>query len=161
MSDERPTGDEPTGGNDVAGLMERLRLAEGKLARQRQSTSGLNDSDKAAIRFILEHDDAEAEITPSIIAAGLHMTPPAMTVVIDRLVAGGFVTVSPHPTDRRKKVVKPFDRTMDPDHLDPVTTRLRALSAALSAADARVVSAFLEDVLEVINNPDLPAQPAR
>jgi DNA-binding MarR family transcriptional regulator len=147
---------DPAPGREVARLVEQLRLAEGRLARQRQTASGLNDSDKAAIRYILENDDAAAEITPSVMAASLHLTPPAMTVVLDRLVAAGFVTVTPHPTDRRKKLVKPFDRNIDPDHLDPVTTRLRAIASRLSTAEAHAVSSFLSDVIAVITDPELP-----
>lgn len=150
------TAGDPAPGREVARLVEQLRLAEGRLARQRQTASGLNDSDKAAIRYILENDDAAAEITPSVMATSLHLTPPAMTVVLDRLVAGGFVTVTPHPTDRRKKIVKPFDRSMDPDHLDPVTTRLRALASRLRAAEARAVSAFLADVIDIITDAEPP-----
>jgi hypothetical protein len=154
MTDHTPLDNETQESLDVAVLVERLRLAEAKLARRRQSTSGLNDTDRAAVRFILENSDTENEMTPSVLAAALHLTPPAMTSVVDRLVRGGFITVAPHPTDRRKKIIEPFDRTVDPDHVDPLTTRIRAISASLPHADSLVVGAFLQRVLDVVTDTD-------
>ena len=145
---------------DVARLVERLRLAEAKLARQRQTASGLNDTDRAAIRFILENGDTEAELTPSVLATALHLTPPAMTSVVDRLVRGGFITISPHPTDRRKKVIEAFDRTIDPDHVDPLTTRIRLLAADVPPEDAAIIGAFLQQVLDVVTDPGMPTPQA-
>jgi hypothetical protein len=160
MSDDALLTDETQESLDVARLIEQLRLAEAKLARQRQSASGLNDTDRAAIRFILENSDRHGEMTPSVLAGALHLTPPAMTSVVDRLVRGGFITVTPHPTDRRKKIIQPFDRTIDPDHVDPLTTRIRAISAALAPRDAAVVGDFLRRVLAVVSDPAVPTPPA-
>lgn len=145
---------------DVARLVERLRLAEAKLARQRQSASGLNDTDRAAIRFILENGDTENELTPSVLATALHLTPPAMTSVVDRLVKGGFIKVSPHPTDRRKKIIAAFDRTVDPDHVDPLTTRIRLIAAELPPEESVVIGAFLRQILDVVTDPGMPAPDA-
>jgi hypothetical protein len=160
MTDNTLVENETRESLDVAELIERLRLAEAKLARRRQSTSGLNDTDRAAVRFILENSDTHNEITPSVLAAALHLTPPAMTSVVDRLVRGGFIAVTPHPTDRRKKVIEPFDRTIDPDHVDPLTTRIRAISASLPHDDAKIVGAFLQRVLEVVTDADPVASDA-
>ncbi|MDF2493048.1 MAG: hypothetical protein K0Q58_1626 [Microbacterium sp.] len=156
MSDDTLLSNETEETLNVTQLIEQLRLAEAKLARQRQSASGLNDTDRAAIRYIMENSDTADEITPSVLAVALHLTPPAMTSIIDRLVKGGFVTVTPHTTDRRKKVIRPFDRTIDPDHVDPLTTRIRAVSAELSPADADVVARFLRRVLDVVRDPAMP-----
>ena len=54
------------------------------------------------------------------------------------------------PPDRRKKLVHPFDRSVDPDHLDPLTSHLRALAADLPEADARTVAVFLQKVLAAV-----------
>jgi DNA-binding MarR family transcriptional regulator len=109
MTDEALPSGETRESVTVAQLIEQLRLAEARLARQRQSASGLNDTDRAAVRFILENSDTTSEVTPSVLATALHLTPPAMTSVVDRLVRGGFITVRPHPSDRRKKIIEPFD----------------------------------------------------
>lgn len=141
---------------DVAGILERLRLAEAKLARQREQQTGMNETDRAAMRYVLEHVDAD-EVTPSMIARALHLSPASGTALIDRLVARGMVVVESHPRDRRKKLVQPSDRNIDPDHLDPITLRLRTLAAGLPAREARIVASFLEDVLSTVTRGALPA----
>jgi hypothetical protein len=160
MTDDALAAAETRESFNVAQLIEQLRLAEARLARQRQSASGLNDTDRAAMRFVLEYSDSASPVTPSVLATALHLTPPAMTAVVDRLVKGGFITVTPHPTDRRKKVIEPFDRTLDPDHVDPLTTRIRVIAAALAPADAAVVTSFLEQVLDAVTDPGMPTPEA-
>lgn len=141
---------------DVAGVLERLRLAEARLARQREQQNGLNETDRAAMRYLLERVDAE-EVTAGMVARALHLSPASGTALIDRLVARGLVTVGNHPRDRRKKLVRPFDRDVDPDHVDPITTRLRTIAGALAPAEARVVADFLEDVLATVTGATAPA----
>jgi DNA-binding MarR family transcriptional regulator len=136
---------------DVASILEQVRLAEAKLARKRQHESGLVETDRAAMRFVLENSDVH-EVTPSMIARALHLSPASGTALVDRLLAQGMITVKPHPRDRRKKIVRPLDRNTDLDHLDPLTTRLRQLAAQLTAPDAVIVGAFLENVLKAMNS---------
>ena len=144
---------------DVASILEQVRLAEARLARKRQHESGMVETDRAAMRYLLENGDAR-EVTPSMIARALHLSPASGTALIDRLVARGMIAVRPHPRDRRKKLVHPLDRNTDPDHLDPLTTRVRAIAAGLPARDARVIAAFLESVLNAVNSEHTAAKGA-
>ena len=150
-----PNGHRP----DVAGVLERLRLAEAKLARRREQQTGMNATDRAAMRHLLERVDTE-DVTPSMIVRALHLSPASGTALIDRLVARGLVVVEPHPHDRRKKIVRPFDRNIDPDHLDPLTMQLRRLASGLPASEARIVASFLEDVLATVTDTSKVAAPA-
>lgn len=134
----------------VANALERLRLAEAKLARRRQAVSGLTDTDRTAMRYILEAVDAGREVTPSRLAKRMHMSPASATALVDRLTGAGLVLVTPHPTDRRKKLVVPADRSLDPDHIDPLTRRIRLLAATLPAAEAAIIAAFLEQVIGLV-----------
>lgn len=134
---------------DVAGILEELRLAEARLARRRERQTSLSATDRAAMRYLLERVDSE-EVSPSMIARSLHLTPAAGTALLDRLVERGMVLVEPHPRDRRRKLVFPFDRSVDPDHLDPRTSKLRSLAAALSPQEARTIASFLSDVLRAV-----------
>lgn len=43
--------------------------------------------------------------TQATLAADLHVTPRSITAVVDGLVAAGFVTRQPHPSDRRAALV--------------------------------------------------------
>ncbi|WP_109212164.1 MULTISPECIES: MarR family transcriptional regulator [Microbacterium] len=135
----------------VALALERLRVAEARLARSRPERSGLTSSERNAMRFIVESDRTSTEVTPMSIATRLYLSPSSATSLVDRLVARDLVRVSSHPSDRRKKLVSPTDLDFDPDRIDPLTTSLRALAGALSEADARVVAEFLEHVVDAVN----------
>jgi hypothetical protein len=149
---ERGDGEQP----DVAGILERLRLADARLARQREQQTGMNETDRAAMRYLLEQAES-VEVTPGMIARAVHVSPAAGTALIDRLVARELVVVASHPRDRRKKLVRACDRDIDPDHLDPLTMRLRHLAGRLTSGDARVVADFLEDVLDTVKHAAAPA----
>lgn len=133
----------------VAELLEELRLAGAKLTRQRQVPSGMSDTDRSAMRYLLERVD-EHEVTPTMIAHALHLSPAAGTALMDRLVARGLIEIEPHGHDRRKKLVHPVDGNMVPDHLDPLTTRLRSLAGELTDIEARTVGSFLKRVLAAV-----------
>ena len=134
---------------DVARILEELRLAGARLARRREHQTGLSATDRAAMRFLLERVDTE-DVSPTMVARALHLTPAAGTALMDRLVDRGLVSIEPHPRDRRMKVVSPFDRNIDPDHLDPLTSELRSLAAALPPQEARTIASFLTDVLRAV-----------
>ena len=101
------------------------------------------------MRYLLERVDTQ-EVTPTMIARALHLSPAAGTALLDRLVSRGLIDIEPHDRDRRKKLVRPFDRNMDPDKLDPLTTRLRSLAAELTDFEARTVGSFLHKVLAAV-----------
>lgn len=134
---------------DVARILEELRLAEAGLARKRQLQSGMTDTDRTAMRYLLERVDTQ-EVTPTMIARALHLSPAAGTALMDRLVEQGLIDIEPHDRDRRKKLVRPFDRNLDPDQLDPLTSRLRSLADELTDGEARTVGRFLSKVLAAV-----------
>lgn len=126
--------------------VERLRLAEARLGRQRAGETGLNDTDRAAVRYVSELGDRGIAVTPTMLAAQLHLSPSAVTSLVDRLVAKRLASLEPNPRDRRSKFVVVFDRTIDADELDPLTARLRALARALEPGDAAIIAGFLDEV---------------
>lgn len=140
---------------DLAGLLEHLRLADAKLVRQREQQTGMTETDRAAMRYLVERVDTE-EVTPGKIARALHLSPASGTALIDRLVARGLVAVAAHPHDRRKKLVRPVDGENDLADIDPLTLRLRTIAAELTAGDARIVATFLEDVLATVTRATAP-----
>ena len=54
----------------------------------------------------LTHLNGHGPLGQRELAEGLSITPSAVTVMVDRLIARGFVTKSPHPTDRRRMLVR-------------------------------------------------------
>jgi DNA-binding MarR family transcriptional regulator len=130
--------------------VERLRLAQARLRRQRSGQTGLNDTDRAAVRYLAELGDDGVEATPTMIADQLDLSPSSVTALVDRLVAKGLVSVVPHPADRRSKHILAFDRTIEPDRIDPLTARLREISASLTPPEATLITEFIDRVTEAV-----------
>lgn len=135
----------------AARAVERLRLAEARLARRRQSDCGPSENARAAMRLILERADAGAGVTPTEIAQALAISTASVTGMLDRLHAGGLIGFVANPSDRRSKYVVPFDRDADPDAIDPVTARIREFALALPEDTAGQLAAFLDRVREVVD----------
>ncbi|MEV7826548.1 MarR family winged helix-turn-helix transcriptional regulator [Microbacterium enclense] len=136
----------------AARAVERLRLAEARLARRRQSECGPSENARAAMRVILDRADHGTTVTPSEIAQHLGISAASVTGMLDRLHAGGLIAFVVNPTDRRSKFIVPFDRGADPDAIDPVTAQIRAFAAALPDGTADQVAAFLDRVREVVDS---------
>ncbi|OZD31252.1 hypothetical protein CH252_39970 [Rhodococcus sp. 06-1477-1B] len=131
--------------------VERLRLAEARLARRRQTDCGPSENARAAMRLILERADAGVTVTPTEIAQTLAISTASVTGMLDRLRAGGLIDFMANPADRRSKFVIPFDRSTDPDAIDPVTARIREFALGLPDDTADQVAAFLDRVREVVD----------
>ncbi|MFF7681962.1 MarR family transcriptional regulator [Microbacterium sp. NPDC007973] len=135
----------------AARAVERLRLAEARLARRRQTECGPSENARAAMRLILERADAGARITPTEIAQSLAISTASVTGMLDRLHAGGLISFEANPADRRSKFVMPFDRDADPDAVDPVTARIREFALDLPTDTAGQLAQFLDRVREVVD----------
>ncbi|MEV7873805.1 MarR family transcriptional regulator [Microbacterium sp. NPDC089188] len=135
----------------TAQAVERLRLAEARLARRRQTECGPSENARAAMRLILERADAGARITPTEIAQSLAISTASVTGMLDRLHAGGLISFEANPADRRSKFVMPLDRDADPDAVDPVTARIREFALDLPTDTAGQLVQFLDRVREVVD----------
>ncbi len=153
-------GSADPGRPDVGALLESVRRADARLGRRRRVRAGLSDTDRAAMRFLVERGRT-TEVTTSMIVAALHLAAASGTALVDRLLARGLVVVHVSPDDRRKKVIRLVDDTMNPDDVDPLTTSLRAIAARLTLSDAHVVGGFLEEVLDTLNHAAPPPVPVK
>lgn len=135
----------------VASAVERLRLAEAGLARRRQTDCGPSENARLAMRYVLERSDAGEDVTPTAIAEHLEISTAAVTGIVERLHAGGLVSLRSNPRDGRSKLVVPFDRSADPDEIDPLTAAIRRLAADISPDVVEEVAAFLEKVVQAVD----------
>ena len=160
----RMSGDTLASPQEVVRLtdaVERLRLAEAGLGRRRAGETGLNDADRAAVRYITELGDRQVAVTPTMLARQLHLSPAAVTNLVDRLVAKGLVSLEPNPADRRSKFVVTTNRALDPDHIDPLTARLRTICAGLTPGDAAIIADFLDQVTAAVAERPPSEEPER
>lgn len=134
----------------TAEIVEELRRAEAHLARRRQTACGPSETDRTAMRFILEAADEELPITPTDLAKHLGISTASTTALLDRLGRGQMIDLRPHPDDRRKRLVVPVDRNDDPDLIDPLTAAIRDLSDELAPQEAELVNGFLTRITDAV-----------
>jgi len=94
----------------------------------------------------MDHLHAAGELTPGELCDRLALTSGAVTGLIDRLVASGWVERSPHATDRRSVVVRPASRAGEaPKLYEAYRKRLEEAAAELSEEEYRACVGFLGD----------------
>lgn len=135
----------------AARAVERLRLAEARLSRRRQTECGPSETARAAIRYILERSDAGSDATPTEIAEHLGLSTASMTGILHRLRAGGLISFVRNPDDGRSKLVVPVDRSTDVEDVDPLTSKIRGFAEALTEREAEHVARFLDAVTEAVD----------
>lgn len=138
--------------DDAAWAVERLRLAEAQLGRRRQAACGPGDSDRAAMRFLLEEADMGRLVTPGDLVEHLGIVSSSVTGLLDRLRDGGLIETRPHPSDRRRKIVLPVDRNDDPSSIDPLSGVIRSLAEELSDEEAAGIARFLDRVAAAVDD---------
>ncbi|TQJ30776.1 MarR family winged helix-turn-helix transcriptional regulator [Microbacterium sp. SLBN-146] len=136
--------------DEAARAVERLRVAEARLSRRRQTQCGPSETARAAMRFIYDSADESRPITPTDIAEHVGVSTASMAGILHGLRQGGLVTFTKNPDDGRSKFVVPLDRNADLEDFDPLTTHIRRLAERLSAEDAAVLSHFLDQVTSAV-----------
>ncbi|MCZ1010833.1 MarR family winged helix-turn-helix transcriptional regulator [Streptomyces lydicus] len=70
--------------------------------RETARLMGVNETDLRCLEILLATED----IAPSALAAQLGLTTGSVTAMLDRLEKLGYLTRTPHPTDRRRTLVR-------------------------------------------------------
>ncbi|WP_207455892.1 MarR family winged helix-turn-helix transcriptional regulator [Desertivibrio insolitus] len=135
---------------DVAGVVERLRLAEARLHRRRQTICGPSEIDRAAVRFVYRAYDRNEPLTAKQLGQLLDISSAATTSLLDRLSGVGLVTRAPHPTDRRAIMLTPTDRRKDLDAIDPLSKQIAEAARELDREQSQAVRAFLGRVVDLV-----------
>jgi DNA-binding MarR family transcriptional regulator len=133
---------------DVATVVRRLDLLLAGMHLEMSERLGLSSGELLA----LAHLSVDGPLGPSELARRLRMTSGAMTALLDRLAERDFVVREPHPTDRRRVVVRLTksgrDRIFDQVH--GMADKVVELSGRLGAEDRRVVVGYLEALSGVV-----------
>lgn len=82
--------------------------------------------------------------TPSEIARRVNLSSGATTRMLDRLLAAGYITRTPDPSDRRRVVIEPAGDGIERIGrlYEPLNADLAALMADFDAAELRKVAVF-------------------
>lgn len=96
----------------------------------------------------LEHLQAAGELTPGRLGEMLSMTSGAVTALVDRMEAAGYVERGPNPRDRRSSLLRPTaaGTAEGAKHLGPLAAEVQGIIGDLSEEERAAVGRFLESV---------------
>ena len=100
----------------------------------------------------LEHLDHEGTIGPSELARRLRLTTGAVTALADRLEKSGHLERAPHPTDRRRVLLKRTPKA-DADlrrEIAPMATEILELAAGFTDEERQAIGRFLDRFIAII-----------
>jgi DNA-binding MarR family transcriptional regulator len=100
----------------------------------------------------LAHLGIDGELGPSELSRRLHLHSGAVTALLDRLADHGHIVREPHPSDRRRVVVRLTDRgradTMT--QLGPMVGEVVAMVERLPQKDRTTVGRFLDELATLV-----------
>lgn len=108
----------------------------------------LNETDMRAIRLLIAAQQRDEIVTPKDIAHATGISSASTTKLVNRLIAAGHVTRSPHPTDRRTTAIEVTapTRLVARDTIGRQHARRFAVVAALNPAERETITKFLNDM---------------
>lgn len=107
---------------------------------------GLEASELAA----LEHLQAAGPMTLGRLGERLSMSPGALTALVDRLEAKGYVERTPNPKDRRSALVRETEAGLveSLEHLWPYIEEMKGIEESFSEGERAVIARFLSAATE-------------
>ncbi len=133
------------------------RAAETNVRRSTRDSMGMGETDILALRFLLRAQASGKAVVPKDLSQFLGITSASTTSLIDRLVASGHVRREAHPSDRRSIVVVPTveSDTEVRETLGAMHRRMMNVAEGLTAEQAHIVVAFLQQMTDALNVRDL------
>jgi DNA-binding MarR family transcriptional regulator len=126
----------------LAASLQRFGLERDRMRAALVRRLGITATDLDA----LEHLEADGPLTQRELADRLALTSGAVTMLVDRLEAAGWVRRGPHPSDRRYVLLALTGEALAgaPDALDAYHSAIVALVAGVGSRDSEVVARFLQ-----------------
>ncbi|MGO8877788.1 MAG: MarR family winged helix-turn-helix transcriptional regulator [Acidimicrobiales bacterium] len=126
---------------DVGRKLQQFGLARDRMRSVLARRAGISENDLDA----LEHLEADGPLTQRELGRRLSITSGAVTMLIDRLEAAGWVRRGPHPTDRRYVLIALTAQAAEdvPPGLVAFHTRVRSIAEGVPDEHRVAVCAFL------------------
>jgi DNA-binding MarR family transcriptional regulator len=133
---------------ELARAMRRLDLALAGMHLEISSRMNMTQAELLAIAWLA----MDGDLGPTELAHRLHLRTGAVTAVLDRLEQRGHVVREPHPSDRRRLLVRLTDtaRSETMAHLRPMVDDMMELSRGLTAEDRRRIGQHLDAVAAIV-----------
>ena len=129
---------------------------ERKLSEQSREYMRLGETDMRALRYLIAARRQGVIVMPRMIANHLRISPAATTKLIDRLEAGGHVTRTPNPADRRSIAIEVTESTsasarasVGKSHASRFAA-IAGLTAADRAAVLRFYRALMASAIDIV-----------
>ncbi len=101
---------------------------------------GINETDVRCLEILIQ--EAPDNATPRLLADRLGLTTGSVTAMLDRLEKIGYITRSPHPTDRRRLLVRATDTATG--------RALELIMPLVQEGQQRVLSQYTEQQLGLV-----------
>lgn len=128
----------------LGGVVQDYQAAVDDFDRELARLLGVNETDLRCLEILIQ--DETGAVTPRLLADRLGLTTGSVTAMLDRLEKIGYLTRGPHPTDRRRLIVRATGtvRTRAFELLGPLIEEgSRTVAAHYSPAELALVSDFL------------------
>lgn len=133
---------------DIIWATRKLDIARTSLLVAFSRAVGISVSEMIA----LEHLDASGGLGPSELARRLQMTTGAVTALVDRLEAGGYVARAAHPSDRRRLVISRTQKADDDitEEAAPLVRETLELAESFDRDELQAIGRFLDGFIDII-----------
>ncbi|WP_010525950.1 MarR family winged helix-turn-helix transcriptional regulator [Nesterenkonia sp. F] len=153
----------PAGRTAALAALEAVQVLDDALDRTHhrlKSAVEMNASDVSTLRMLVIRERQGTRTTPQDIAEHLRLSTATVTTLLDRLAAAGHVRRTPHPADRRSRIVELTDLARS-TFLRHFGGELRAMREVIEARDDQelaVITAFLGDIAAAVADPEDPTR---
>ena len=136
----------PKSFDDLAAYLQRFGLERDRMRAALARHAGVSATDLDA----LEHLEADGPLTQRDLGERLSITSGAVTMLVDRLEAAGWVVRRPHPSDRRYILIELSAQAAEhtPTGLATYHSSVQALVAGVPSQQRRHIATFLQAAAE-------------
>ena len=116
----------------------------------------MNATDVAALRMLIMRENRGESVSPHEVARHLRISTASTTKLLDRLTSSGHLERRPHPNDRRARVVVLTEASREAfyRHFGERLRGMRSVALPYSEGELRVISRFLGEMSEVMDDED-------
>jgi DNA-binding MarR family transcriptional regulator len=134
--------------HELSWALRAVTRANAEITRELARRLGLGVNDMMALDHLLQN----GPLGPAELGHLLGMRPASATALVDRLEAAGHVERRPHPTDRRRLVVRPTPHAVREvlGEIRPLVAELDAVAGEFAPEERRAVARYLRRVTEVL-----------
>jgi len=107
-----PNGDRQTLERRIAGDLRALTVESERIAQAFATANNLSANDFRALLYVLVAEESGTPLTPGQLGRQLGLSAAAITYLVERMISSGHLRREPHPTDRRKVILRYADHGM-------------------------------------------------